>query len=178
MFLSSGSDMFKWISCKRPKICYLLLYLSILNFVLLFNNGSSLYIYKWNLPFYHYKAKCPWWIRQEAYSSRKVVSLIWPVCFGLLPGRWEVTSVKQAIVWIVKFCQKIIQKYILSKSPIFGTNTCPARASPLVRVTTFLIIPTLYNRLYEINWTTPSPPLLVLSFLKWKISILSLTRDR
>ena len=37
--------MFKWISCKRPKICYLLLYLSILNFVLLFNNGSSLYIY-------------------------------------------------------------------------------------------------------------------------------------
>ena len=36
--------MFKWISCERPKICYLLLYLNILNFVLLYNNGSSLYI--------------------------------------------------------------------------------------------------------------------------------------
>ena len=72
---------FLWQAQNIPTMC---LYLRILNFVVLLNNGSSLYIQmKPIISPGEYDTKCSWWIKKEPYCLRHEVSLNWPVCFGL-----------------------------------------------------------------------------------------------
>ena len=95
-------------------------------FVVLFNNNSSLYIQmKSTVSPDHYHAKCSWWTKQKARCGLKVVSLNWSICFGLLSAICEAVSIKQAIVWIVKFCQGIIQKIRTFKITTFWPTHPP-----------------------------------------------------
>ena len=73
-FLVTDSKYAYNISCIQG--C---LYLRILLFL---NNGSSIQI-KSTVSHDQYDANCSWWIKQETCVG-KVISLNWPVCFGLL----------------------------------------------------------------------------------------------
>lgn len=73
--------LYKCIFVLRPryaKQCSLAYILSILNFVVLLDSGPSIYIQlKSTVSPSQFDLNTSWWIKQEAYCIRKMISLNW-----------------------------------------------------------------------------------------------------